>query len=694
VAADALREFPDGTFYVDLAPVDSAELVIPAVAKTLGVQEASNRPILDSVKEHLHDRQLLLVLDGFEHVLAAAAQVADLLSTCPRVRALVTSREALHLRGERQFPVPPLSLPDRSRAHPLDELARSEAVRLFIERAQAAKLDFALSDRNAHAIAEICHRLDGLPLGIELAAARVNVFSPPALLARLEHRLAVLTSGPRDVPARQRTLRQAIAWSYDLLTPAEQMLYRRLAVFVGGCTLAAAEAVVAGSAGPDGAADVVDGMASLVDKSLLRQEESTGELRFRMLETIREYALERLADAGEADRLHRDHADHYLTFAERAESGLLGGSRQAEWLHRLDEDHDNLRGALAWFTRRGPVEHGLRLAAALRRFWRHRGFFAEGRERMAELLALPGAQARTRARANALHAAGLFTSQQGDYGDARARFEESLDIYREVGDGRGVGSALVDLGILARYEGQHATARSLLEEGLGLVRQAGDTPSVASALGNLGLVARDEGDAAAADEHLHQSLTLWRKLGDRVGVGWVLTALAMVALAQGKYDLTRARIAESLEVWNELGDRQNMANVLNTAARLARAEGEHAVARARLLESLEIFHALGDRRGIAFALEGLAGLSAAESQPIRAHCLAATAAALRRIIGAGAPPAWQTDLERSLTAASGEVGREAIEAARARGHAMTLYDALVFARDEPSGAVSEPGRSA
>ncbi|MGH7318114.1 MAG: ATP-binding protein, partial [Candidatus Rokuibacteriota bacterium] len=561
IAAETLREFPDGTFFIDLAPIISEDLVIPSIAKTLSVQEAANRTILDRLKEYLRDRHLLLVLDNFEHVLTAAAQVADLLSACPRVKVLVTSREALHLRGERQFSVPPLALPDRSRAEPVDQLTRYEAIRLFIERAQAAKPDLDISDRNAYAIAEICHQLDGLPLAIELAAVRVNVFSPQALLARLEHRLAVLTSGPRDLPARQQTLRQAIAWSYDLLTPGEQMLYRRLAVFVGGCTLTAAEAVV-GAGGLDPSLDVVNGMASLVDKSLLRQEDKAGELRFRMLETIREHALERLTAAGEADRFQRAHADCYLAFAEQAESGPLGGSRQAEWLDRLKEDHDNLRAVLSWSARHGPADHGLRLAAVLARFWRARGYFAEGREWLIQLLALPAARNRSPARAKALHAAGLFSSQQGDYVEARALFEESLDIYRELGDSGGIGWALIDLGILTRYQGNHVAARSLFEESLGLVKQAGDTNGMAAALGNLGLIARDQGDTGVAETHLDQSLALWRELGDRVGIGWTLTALAMVARAQGKFDVGQARADESLVIWRELGDRQNTANVL------------------------------------------------------------------------------------------------------------------------------------
>ncbi len=618
-------------------------------------------------------------------MLPAAAQVADLLAKCPALKVLVTSREPLHLRGERQFPVPPLALPERPGAGSVDHLARFDAIRLFIERAQAAKPDFALSDENALAIAEVCRRLDGLPLAIELAAARVNVFSPQALLARLEHRLAVLTGGPRDLPARQQTLRDAIAWSYDLLTPGEQTLFRRLGVFVGGFALTAAEAVVRGGE-PDPGLGVLDGLASLVDRSLLRREDAAGDLRFRMLETIREYALERLTAAGEADRFQRAHADHVLDLAERAESGLLGGGQQAEWLDRLSEDHDNLRAALTWLARHGPAEHGLRLANALRRYWRARGYLAEGRERVAALLAMPDGRARTSARAKALHVAGSFASQQGDYAEARALIEESLDIHRELGDAHGVGWALVDLGILTRYEGNHAAARALLEESLGHLMAPQATEGLAAALGNLGMIARDEGDPEAAETHLNRSLLLWRSLDDRVGMGWVLTGLAMVARAKGQLDRAQTRTDESLAAWRELGDRQNTANVLSTAARLARDQGDRKLARARLTESLRIFSDLGDRRGIAFALEGFAGLAADERQPLRAQCLAASAAALRRIIGAGPPPAWRADLERALEAACRGVSRASIEESIARGHAMSAPEAMAFALEAPPAA--------
>jgi predicted ATPase/class 3 adenylate cyclase len=683
IAADVLLEFPDGAFFVDLAPVTSADLVIASIAKALTVREATNRPILESLEEYLRDRQVLLVLDNFEHLLASAAQVADLLSTCPRLKVLVTSREALHLRVERQFPVPPLTMPDRARREAADQLTRYEAIRLFIERAQAAKFEFAISDRNAHVIAEICYRLDGLPLAIELAAARVNIFPPEALLARLEHRLALLTSAPRDLPVRQQTLRQAIAWSYDLLTPDEQKLFRRLAMFAGGGTLTAVEAVVRGGE-PDTSLDVVNGLASLVDKNLLRQEETAGELRLRMLETIREYSMECLTGAGEADGFQRAHADYFLEFAEQAEHGLLGGSRQAEWLNRLIEDHDNLRAALGWFVRHGPADHGLRLGGALQRFWRNRGYLAEGREWTSALLALPAARTRTAPRAKALRAAGGFANQQGDYVQARAWFEESLAICRELGDIHGIGWGLVSLGVLTRYEGDHVAARSLLEESLGLVKQAGDTEAVAAALGNLGAIARDLGDMDRAESHLDQSLALWRELGDRVGIGWTLGGLAMVARATGKLDVARARTDESLAIWRELGDRQNTANVLSTAARLARDQGQYALARARLAESLEVFSDIGDRRGIAFVLEGFAGLAADEAEPLRAHSLAASAATLRRLIGANPPPAWRDDLERSLEAASRGLSLDAVEEANARGRSMTLPEAFALALREAS----------
>lgn len=684
VAADSLDECVDGVFFVELAPVPSPELVVPTLAKTLGVHETPSRPLSETLEEYLRDKQLLLVLDNFEHVLAAAPHVADLLAGCPRLKVLVTSREALHLSGEQQLSVPPLALPDPSRPLSNDDIAQYEAIRLFVERAQTVKPEFAVSGANASAVAEICRRLDGLPLAIELAAARVKMFSPAAILARLDRRLTVLTGGPRNLPLRQQTLRQAIAWSYDLLSAEEQRLFRRVAVFVGGCTLAAVEAVAGApeSAGGREADAVLTGMASLVDKSLLRHDEGPddGEPRFAMLETVREYALECLAESGEADGLHARHADCYLALAEEAEPGLIG-PRQAVWLDRLQQEHDNLRAALRWLVEQGPADHGLRLAAALRRFWRARGYITEGRERLAALLALPAPAGHDGSRAKALHAAGWLAREQGDYAEARALFEESLEIYRALADPRGAGWALVDLAFLTRYEADYARARSLLEESLPLLRQAGETEGMAAALGNLGLIARDEGDADTAEAQLQASLALWQELGDRVGIGWALTALGMVARSDGRRDVARSRLEHGLAVWHEVGDRQNTANVLGTLAALARDAGEFDRAADLLRDSLAILREVGDRRGIAFVLEGFASLAAAQGQAIRAVAIAAAAQAVRERIGAPAPPSWRVELDHALKQADSGLEAEAIADAARRGRSMTLPDAIALALD-------------
>jgi len=509
IAVETLHEFRDGAFFVELAPIASADLVVSTIAKTLGVQETANRPILDSLKDYLRDKRLLLVLDNFEHLIAAAAHVPDLVGACQGVKLLVTSREHLYLRGEQQFAVPPMALPEPSRVESVEELTSYEAVRLFIDRAHAVKADFTIAGH-----------------------------SPQALLARLEHRLAVLTGGPRDQPLRLQTLREAIGWNHDLLLPEEQTLYRRVAVFVGSYTLTAAGAIVGRSAVE---LETLAGLTSLIDKSLLRPEEATDdEPRFRMLETIREYALGRLVDVGEADEFRRRHAEYFLSFVEHAEPGLVGAS-QAAWLDRIEKEHDNLRAALDWLALRGPADHGLRLAAALRRFWRARGYLTEGRERMAMLLSLPAAAARTASRAKALHGAAWLASQQGDYEYARVLLEESLAIYRERDDPRGSGWALVDLGFLTRYQGAYGTGQSFLEESLRLFKQTKDPEGAAYALGNLGLIVRDQGNYEEAEARLEERLALWCDLGDRFGYGWTLTALGMVARAQGRRELARAR---------------------------------------------------------------------------------------------------------------------------------------------------------
>ncbi|HEV3474350.1 MAG TPA: adenylate/guanylate cyclase domain-containing protein, partial [Actinomycetota bacterium] len=374
VASEMLPRFEDGAFFVDLSPITDPSLVATSIADAVGAKEEPGRSVGDTLQDHLRDKELLLVLDNFEQVTAATDVVQLLLNCAPRLKLLVTSRIVLHLSGEQEYPVPPLALPDPAHLPGLEALSQFEAVALFIDRARAVKPDFAVTNENAPAVAEICARLDGLPLAIELAAVRVKLLSPQSMLARLGQRLPLLTGGARDLPERQRTLRGAIEWSHDLLDDAKRSLFARLAVFQGGCTLEAAEAVC----GTD--LDVLDGLASLVDESLLRRSETTdGELRFGMLETIREFAAERLAESGQQEKLRRRHAEWVMAFAEEAEPEIVG-ENQALWLDRTEREHDNIRAALRWANDHGEGEIALRTGASLWRFWQQRGHLREGRQ--------------------------------------------------------------------------------------------------------------------------------------------------------------------------------------------------------------------------------------------------------------------------------------------------------------------------
>ncbi|HEY9230648.1 MAG TPA: NB-ARC domain-containing protein, partial [Blastocatellia bacterium] len=414
-AADLLGEFTDGAFFVSLEAISDARLVASVIAEALEIKEARGKPLLDSLKEYLCDRQMLLILDNFEHLLGAVGLVAELLAECARLKILATSRAALHLRAEHEYSLPPLALPDPERLPAPDELRRCPAVALFLQRAIAVKPDFAVSQENARAIAEICVRLDGLPLAIELAAARIKMLSPQSLLARMEKRFHLLTGGARDLPARQQTMRDAIAWSYELLSEDEKRLFRRLAVFAGGCTLEAIEAVCDST--NDLRVDVLSGVASLVDKSLVRQSEQGdgNETPFRMLETIREYGLECLASAGEIDTLRQQHAAFYVALAEEAEPELKG-SWQVAWLERLEREHRNLRAALQWARESGNLEAGLRLSGALWRFWRVRDHFSEARAWLEEFVTRAEASGDlTAARAKALMGLSAIIIIMGDY---------------------------------------------------------------------------------------------------------------------------------------------------------------------------------------------------------------------------------------------------------------------------------------
>jgi len=578
-AADWLEVFPDGAFFVDLAPLADPALVPSTVASALGVREEGGQSVVEVLVAFLHDRQLLLLLDNFEHLLAAAAVVGDLLRACPELKVLATSRAPLHLRGEREYPVPVLALPDPSRREPVPELIQYDAVRLFVERAQAAKPDFSLTDTNSAAVAEICRRLDGLPLAIELAAARIKLLPPQALLERLGERLKVLTSGARDAPARQRTLRDAIAWSHDLLSAQEQTLFRRLAVFAGGCTLEAVEAV--GNA--EGDLDTLEGMASLVDESLVRQaEEPGGEPRFTMLETVREFGLDRLTVSGEDRLIRTRHAAYFAGLAEVLRPGI-DGPDQVRTVARLEAEQDNLRAAMAWAIEQADAATALRLTANLWKFWLVRSRQTEGRDWLERSLAVPG-DAPADTRLEALFTAGMFARQQGDYGRAVLHGEEGLALARASGTSFHVARSLSLLGLVAHSRGDLVRARSLFEEARGLVREAHDAHVEAMILNNLGDTLAAVGDLAGALACYEESLAIWRPRGDSWGIGLALLNLGQMALRSGDAQRAGELLKEGLPMSVELGDRARIADYLNAIGRLAAAAGQWSSA-ARLLSA-------------------------------------------------------------------------------------------------------------
>jgi predicted ATPase len=574
--------------------------------------------------------------------------VADLLASGPNFKILVTSRAALHVYGEHEFPVPPLAVPDSQSKLSVEVLSRCPAVALFAQRAVAAKPDFELNRENALTVAEICARLDGLPLAIELAAARVKVLSPSLMLTRLASRLQLLTGGARDLPQRQQTLRAAIDWSYDLLSAAEQRLFRRLSVFLGGCNLEGVEAVCDAKADLD--LDLLDGMASMVDKSLMRQvEPAKGESRFVMLDTIREYALEKLEASGEQHLTKRAHAAYCLVLAEEAtgESGV----QTVEWQERFALEHDNFRAGLDWLTETGDAEWGLRLGTALFRFWEIREYLAEGRDRLGKLLKLAGAAAPTKARARALFAAGVLAGGQGDYASADALLGESQDIARHLGDKMGVAVSLNALAVVASDRCDVATARALFEEGLVLWRELGDQKAVARALSNLANVLKVQRDYDRARALYVECLSIFQGLGDRTGVAWSLDYQGDVARDRGDTAAARKLYEQGLGIFRELGDRWGIAGTLADLGSLAREQGNYSAAHSLYAESIKLFQELDHKRGIARLLECSACSAAAQREAERSLRLAGAAAALRQNIGAPLTPAEQAKLEASLQAA-------------------------------------------
>ena len=661
VAKDLAETFPGGIHFVALSALRDPGLIASVIVQTLGIREAGGQPPLEILKRNFQDSQrapALLLLDNFEHLMQAAPTVAELLTLGPNLKILVTSRAALHIYGEHEFPVPPLALPDSQSKPSVEALSEYPAVALFVQRAVAARPDFELNGQNASAVIEICTRLDGLPLAIELAAARVKVLSPASMRTRLASRLRLLTGGARDLPQRQQTLRAAIDWSYDLLSPAEQKLFRRLSVFVSGCTLEGVEAVCNTKGDLD--LDLLDGIASMVDKSLMQQAgHANGESRFAMLETIREYAREKLEASGEDASTKRAHAAYCLVLAEEA-AGDQSGAVGPEWLERFRLEHDNFRAGVEWLTETGDAEWGLRLGTALFRFWETGEYLAEGRDSLGKLLKMPGAAAPTRARARALFAAGVLASEQGDYSAANALMRDSLDIARQLGDKQGVAVSLNALAVVARDNGEIAEAHALFQESLGVWRELGDLKAIARALSNLAIVLKLQGEYDHARSLHAECLAIFQGLGDRTGVAWSLNNQGDVARDQGDSAAARALYEQGLGMFRELGDRWGIAATLADLGNLSREGQDCATAHPLYQESLKIFRELDHKRGIARLLECCACSAAAQLQAERSLRLAGAAAALRQSIGAPLTSAEQAKLDatldparRALTNASG-----------------------------------------
>ncbi len=700
VALDLRGAFVDGVSFISLAPLRDPSLVVATIAQTLGIAERAGQPMLERLKAYVRDRQLLLILDNFEHLLAAAPHLAELLAAARQLTLLITSRVALRLVGEHRFPVPPLAAPERAQHLPNDVFARYAAIDLFIQRARAVDPCFTLDDANAQVVGAICVRLDGLPLAIELAATRISLFTPPELLARLDRRLALLTEGALDLPARQQTLRRAIDWSYDLLDEGEQALLRRLGVFVGGWTLEAVEPVcnATGDVGVGG----LEGSAALVDRSLVQHGQgSDGGSRFTLLETIREYALDRLEASGESDALRRQHAEYFLGLAEAAEPQLWA-SDQLRWLNRLEHEHDNLRAALAW-----AIEHdaavALRIAGALASFWDTRGYHSEGRrwlERALTRTAPPahGAMetdhipalclsADVAAYAKALHGAGLLAHAQEDNARAEALFTQGLALARASGDSRRIALLLNDLAEQALHRGDVERATTLCAEGLPLARESGDRSATARLLLRSAELAWEQGNFVSAVSCYDESLTLLRALDDRRGLTWALLSRGQRAQAQGERQAAAELFAEGLVLARSIGDQENTAWLLYETGRLLLEQRDLGCAAARFVESARLLHWLGADYGVAVNLAGLAAVLVQHQQPAQATGLLSLAAAHGALVGGDdqvAASGEHAEFERTVEIVRAQLDAQRFAGAWSEGRTMTLEQAIAYAlRTDP-----------
>ena len=666
VGAAIADRFTAGIQFVSLASITQPDLVATALVDAFEIQQVGNRTIPQLIGNQLKNSgPFLLLMDNFEQVLPAAMVVAEILEACPSLKILVTSRSRLHIYGEQEFHVTPL--------------AQNSAMELFAQRAAAVWPDFAITPENTAAVQEICSRVDGLPLAIELAAARTKVLSPVAILDRLQRPLQLLTGGPLDLPERQQTLHNAIDWSHSLLNDAEQNLFRRLSVFVGGCTLEAAEAVC--NTRQDLAIDLFEGLSSLVDKSLIqRVDQAQAESRFAMLETIREFALDRLAESGEEPVTRRAHAAYCLVLAEEGNPELSPTDR-ARWLTNCDAEIDNLRAALDWLFEPLDLDWALRLSVALFRFWDMREHLSEGRIRLETVLRLAGAE-RTQDRARVSQFAGALAAAQGDYLVAEHFLKQGLTLYEELDHAPGIAASLNALAIAARDRADYASAQSYFERSLACWRLLSDRVAIARCLHNLANVVKVRGDYPRARRALGEAAEIFEAVGDRSGAAWSINQQGDIARASGDIVAARALYWRALAAFREAGDPWGSARSLTDLGYIDLEQANHSSGRAAFRDAMEIFAGLGHRRGIARTLEGCACLALAEGNAPRALTLAAAARQLRRLIGAHLSKTEQSSLDRMLAPAWRLLSDSEGKVAWEKGSAMNLENATLYSREE------------
>jgi predicted ATPase len=679
VAQELLEQFPNGVYFVPLADDTDANQFISRVAQQLAVREGG-RPLLESVKDYLRDKQLLLIFDNFEQLVSAASVVADILANAPQLKILASSRIALNLHSEREFPVPPLELPQTENGLTMESLIGNESILLFVGRAQAVHPSFTLTKDNASAVAEICRRLDGLPLALELAAARIKLLQPQAILSRLDDKLKLLTGGARDLPTRHQTLRNTLEWSYDLLNQDEKILYARLSVFVGGFTFEAAEAVC----NAEGKLDILEGLTSLVNNSLLRQEEtSDGESRFGMLETIRAYALERLTESGEMDALRAGHAQYYGSIILNQAGLQIYSSKSLHWLNWFEQELDNIRAALSWgLSSPQGIQPGTGLVFMLVWFWYRRGHFMEGLEWADKYLAVSDIQNTPPLRALALASSGMMALWQGKQDVALSKLQEALPIVQTLEDDRMVAMTQMANGIAFINMGRDGNAQPLLEQAIGFFKKADQRYFHALTLVHLGNAELGLGNPEQARAYHEEALAEARAINENWLISFALNNLGEVARTQGQFDLARKYYEECEALLRATGDRGDVARFVHNLGYIAQHEEEFELAESQFRKSLVMFRRLGNRRGIAESLAGLAGLKARQEQIEWGATLLSAAESILKITGGAWWPADRVEVERNREMMQSALGADEFSKAQKTGAAMNIDQAIAFASNE------------